>query len=570
MTTINIWFERQLRILSLKLIFSMLITSLLLSIGVSHIASSYSNKKEIKTFLANTKEAIMSGNYSLIKKSVDNFVSSDSSRYVNIKNPDDDPLYMAGSEQKKTETYKIDNHIIEISQLPLLWNSVFIIQSIFLTVLLICMFFIFSSWQFKKILHPISMEIRGLVDWLSAEKIEDLAVVEKKPSSSFRDVSQICDTVNKMALNTINIKKIEQEIITTNIAQQVAHDIRSPLSALQLVTYDLKGLPEEKRIMIRNASQRINDIANNLLLKSQTFHKGELQKNLVQEESSCVLLSSVLESIISEKRTNLRNLPHVQIDLQLNKNSYGLFASVQVNQLKRILSNLINNAVEALGDRGTIEIGLRVSGSQEITLYILDNGSGIPPEVLAKLGQRGVTHGKAGTTSGSGLGVYHAIKAVESWGGRLEIVSTLGKGSTFSLILPRQEAPPWFVPHIELAPDHRIVILDDDISIHQVWQGKFRSIEKKDIRYHLEFVSSPEDFRKSVSENSTSALYLCDYELLGFQETGLDLIETLAIQDSSILVTSRFGEKGIRNRCERLGVKCIPKELASFVPITFS
>ena len=136
--------------------------------------------------------------------------------------------------------------------------------------------------------------------------------------------------------------------------------------------------------------------------------------------------------------------------------------------------------------------------------------------------------------------------------------------------MPRQEAPPWFVPHIELAPDHRIVILDDDISIHQVWQGKFRSIEKKDIRYHLEFVSSPEDFRKSVSENSTSALYLCDYELLGFQETGLDLIETLAIQDSSILVTSRFGEKGIRNRCERLGVKCIPKELASFVPITFS
>jgi CheY-like chemotaxis protein len=62
-------------------------------------------------------------------------------------------------------------------------------------------------------------------------------------------------------------------------------------------------------------------------------------------------------------------------------------------------------------------------------------------------------------------------------------------------------------------------------------------------------------------------LFLCDYEFLGAKETGLDIIERLGIQRQSILVTSRFEEESVMQRCMTMGVKLIPKGLAGFVPI---
>ena len=59
-----------------------------------------------------------------------------------------------------------------------------------------------------------------------------------------------------------------------------------------------------------------------------------------------------------------------------------------------------------------------------------------------------------------------------------------------------------------------------------------------------------------------------DYELLGGAKTGLDLIKQFSIERNSILVTSRYDEKTIMKRCEKDGIKLIPKGMAGFVKIT--
>jgi hypothetical protein len=61
--------------------------------------------------------------------------------------------------------------------------------------------------------------------------------------------------------------------------------------------------------------------------------------------------------------------------------------------------------------------------------------------------------------------------------------------------------------------------------------------------------------------------FLCDYELLGERQTGMDVIEELGVGEQAILVTSHFEETELRKRCERLGVKLLPKGLAGIVPI---
>lgn len=89
------------------------------------------------------------------------------------------------------------------------------------------------------------------------------------------------------------------------------------------------------------------------------------------------------------------------------------FLEGDVFETQRIISNLVNNSVEAFTGTGSVAVGL-VAVDGKVTLEIRDDGKGIPPGILARLGQKGGTHGKVG---GTGLGLYQARTSVESLGG---------------------------------------------------------------------------------------------------------------------------------------------------------
>jgi signal transduction histidine kinase len=355
------------------------------------------------------------------------------------------------------------------------------------------------------------------------------------------------------------------------LATQVAHDIRSPLAALDSVMRDLSQLPEEKRSIVRSAVSRIRDIANDLVERNRDLRiAGERSAAGILEAVSAPvevhLVSSHLEPLISEKRLQFRSRMNVDIDGRLDASSYGLFARFQPVALKRVLSNLVNNAVEAIGDKGCVIVELtREAGS--VVIKVSDNGKGIEPKVLPRLGAKGVTHDKAG---GTGLGLYHARASVESWGGRLDIQSELGKGTAVTLRLPQAPAPAWFVSELQIEPGGAIVILDDDASIHQVWQDRFDSLRIKEGPVEMFHFSTPKEFGdwvRSGHSAAAKAIFLMDYELLGYSETGLNLIEEFGLGSRAVLVTSRFEERSILDECLRLGVRMIPKGMAGFVPI---
>ena len=231
-----------------------------------------------------------------------------------------------------------------------------------------------------------------------------------------------------------------------------------------------------------------------------------------------------------------------------------------------MLSNLINNAVEALDDDGKVRLRILPSGNR-LNIIIEDNGRGIPEDLLSKLGQRGNTFGKVG---GSGLGLHHAIKVAESFSGKVAIESEIGKGTLVIIDLPRVAAPIWFVEHLELHSSSILVVLDDDPSIHQIWQGRIDSLNSSETKIRVEHFSTPNDLRSWVRTEALEhdfIFYLLDYELLGYKETGLDMAEELHLSRNSILVTSRYEEEFIKNRCINLSMPMIPKGMAGFVPI---
>lgn len=368
------------------------------------------------------------------------------------------------------------------------------------------------------------------------------SILKKHFQRQLKDAQEFEKKINEEKLN--NLKKLNL------IASQVAHDIRSPLAALKMAIEDDCTISDYRKL-ISSSVQRINDIANNLLAENKSENTYE------RPNQTIVFLAPILDSIISEKRMQYKRNTNLEIELNINE-AYDFFINVNVGEFNRVISNLVNNAVEAIVENGKVNINISNSNNK-VLIRIDDNGKGIPESVLKHLGQVGLSYGKNDT--GSGLGIYHAKNTIESFGGLFEIESTEGEGTTVKLYLPRVAPPVWFLSRLLLTKKTVIYVLDDDESIHQLWnerlRGKVKCFESGEL-FSLEVTGAGgQDF-----------ICLVDYELKGQLKTGLEIIDSLKIAANSVLVTSRFDDVHIIKMATEIGVQIIPKNFISILPIS--
>jgi signal transduction histidine kinase len=124
----------------------------------------------------------------------------------------------------------------------------------------------------------------------------------------------------------------------------------------------------------------------------------------------------------------------INLSLETTPDVNGMKCSVITEEWLRVLSNLMDNAIESLPKTGgRVRVQLALILPSLISVAVMDTGSGIPKEILPKLFARGATFGK---TQGTGLGLFHAKSQIESWGGKLEIASTSEIGTSIRITLP--------------------------------------------------------------------------------------------------------------------------------------
>ena len=354
------------------------------------------------------------------------------------------------------------------------------------------------------------------------------------------------------------ISSINNEL--AELSQQVAHDIRSPLSALTALLDDARGLPEQKRTLLKHSVGRINDIAN-------TLSSRKTQYGSPSESTGVYHLASELDLVISEKRIEYANKLKLRIESDLASGS-ALFTTFNASDLKRIISNLVNNSVEAFGySSGTITINLTEDNAySKITLT--DDGPGIPVEIINQLGLVRVTSGKEGTHAGSGRGVFHAKSTVEQFDGEFRIENSPTGGTIATIRIPKASIPSWFQSKLEIPVADRFVvaILDDDKNIHNLWSSRLSQqvATKRDLV--IEHFSTVYQFETWLSKNDLS-LALIDYEIIGSKASGLDVISRNNLGKKAILVTSRYQDRSIKERAVTLGTRIIPKSLIPTLPI---
>lgn len=326
-----------------------------------------------------------------------------------------------------------------------------------------------------------------------------------------------------------------QKLSEYRLAAQVIHDIKSPLAALDIVLDDLKDLPQDSRELTINALERIQQIVNNL---SSETNQRKKAPNLISYSTSI---------IIKEKRVELSDKSDISIQYT-DTTDYKNFTSLNSIEWSRIISNLINNASEALKHKGTIRVHLSNSATK-LFLTIEDNGPGFPDSILAQPIKRGNTIGKK---DGQGLGLYHAYESLSEVSGDIELKNH--NGAIVTISIPKQSPPQWFCSSINFPS--KIVICDDDKSIHDLWKKKLSSLNCE----ITHFYSADEFNNFRIKDNQ---LILMDFNLRS-NKSGLDLVKEADL-DNVIFVTSDFENIELQAYCINKHLKILPKYLISVI-----
>lgn len=380
---------------------------------------------------------------------------------------------------------------------------------------------------------------------------------------------------------------LEQKV-KEKLARQVSHDLRSPLTALNSFLVSQEGLAEQQTHLIKSCLQRITDITNNLVAKNTPtpfIKKGEFtQKNTAKDLEKPELLPLFIESLVSHERSKLRDRIGIELEVNLS-HSYGAFVKIPLDDFGKILKGLIQHASLNLPNaKGKVVVDVK-KAKNSILVQVSDNGRGMDEITLLQLQNRlsgsfktslenpqnKWDHAEAWVIELFGF-LKKSAQEIKTWGGSLQVQSYLGVGTTVKVTLPEADVPAWFCQHLTFYNPMQLITLDDDISMHSIYKSRIKSLAAAAQGVeHLVFTSALEfkDFLHTTQNtNFKRRLFLVDYELIGQNTNGLDLIEELKeLQGQSILVTSRYDEPRVRKKCLDLNVPVIPKPLIAMVPI---
>ena len=126
------------------------------------------------------------------------------------------------------------------------------------------------------------------------------------------------------------------------------------------------------------------------------------------------------------------------------------------------------------------------------------------------------------------------------------------------------EAPAWYSATIKLS-SKQIVIVDDDESIHKLWNKKLNPLDANLV--HLYRTKDFENWAKDKDLKEFS--YLIDLELIGSLDSGINLINAYQLHNRSTLVTSHFLDLNVQEMCSKFGIKMIPKESVLNIAVNF-
>jgi nitrogen fixation/metabolism regulation signal transduction histidine kinase len=220
-----------------------------------------------------------------------------------------------------------------------------------------------------------------------------------------------------LALNDITeVSRAERVLAWGEMAHQVAHEIKNPLTPIRLGMQHLRRVYRDRRA---DFSQTLDETSERILAEIDRLDRiARAFGRFAAPADQAPPLEDVDLTVAASEVVQLYQLAGSGAEVRLESEEHATGAA-RADEVKEVLLNLLENARNA----GANTITVRV---RQGAFEVIDDGKGIPPELLPRVFEPRFS----ATTSGAGLGLAIARRVVEGWGGTIELTSTVGKGTT--------------------------------------------------------------------------------------------------------------------------------------------
>ena len=244
-------------------------------------------------------------------------------------------------------------------------------------------------------------------------------------------VKQYNKMVNQLEASAEALAKSEREGAWREMARQVAHEIKNPLTPMKLsIQYLQKAIQNNQP----NVKELTTNVANTLI--EQIDHLSKIAAdfsqfaNIGNKRLEVIDLHTVIGSLVDLYAS------HPKIKMQWNPLPGELKMRVDKTHMNRLFTNLMTNAVDACSERTKCLVTVEEENADHaVIISITDNGDGIPKEMQSKI----FTPNFTTKTSGTGLGLAMCKSIVEQTGGYIWFKTKEGEGTTFYVQLPLNE-----------------------------------------------------------------------------------------------------------------------------------
>ncbi len=260
------------------------------------------------------------------------------------------------------------------------------------------------------------------------------------PVGTRDEVGELVETFNAMQAQLAESRRQlaaqERELAWSEMARQVAHEIKNPLMPMKLSVQHLqrtfRAPPEDATPAERDFAARFERTSAMLIDQIETLARiaGDFSAFARMPNRAPETLD--LGDVAREAAALFAASPHVTLDTALADEPLPVVADHE--ELRRVLVNLLTNATQAIPDGrdGHIWLATRSEGGEAV-VTVRDDGTGIAPDIQPKVFQPSFST----KTSGTGLGLAISKRAVEAAGGRIGFETEEGVGTTFTVRLPR-------------------------------------------------------------------------------------------------------------------------------------
>ncbi len=342
---------------------------------------------------------------------------------------------------------------------------------------------------------------------------------------------------------------LERDRAQAAVAKEVRHNLRSPLAALMRIPARLPDSVKKDRVLLTST---INQI------KALIARLGQDKDVEFSQKASFDLYDSIFHSV---QEIALAIPPEIQFLPEIDEGLISAQVRHIPHELRALLGNIVSNSIDAIDGNGVILFRASDMAS-DIEIEIKDSGRGIPQEIIGKI----FDDGFSSKDKSLGLGLFHAKRYIDEWGGSIHAESNGFDMTTITIRLPVDERTSWYVPRIRVQQGQPIFVVEDQESARELWRLRLDEAGLSNVQ----ILSSPEEFRRAVSgsknPNDLRPAYFFDYELAN-GTSGLDLFSEVPPNSDKYLVTGHFDDLRIRKRCEKENVLLLPKSQLSDVPI---